>query len=73
MKITELDEYRKYRVKQWYVEQAAKRAGRKVTAEQLCCADEIIADEDLEGIDFDPADFTNDGLYLPGRIKENVL
>ena len=67
MKIYELSTIQKYRVKQWFIAQRARRAGRKLTAEELCCADEIIADEDLIDLDFSDADFNYDGLYMPGK------
>jgi len=66
MRITKLNAAQKYRVKQWLIIQRAHDQGRLATDEEICCADDLISDEDLKGMTFDTADFSR-GLYEPQR------
>ncbi len=72
MKVKDLNMAQKWRVKQWMIIERAHARGRLATAEEICCADDLISDDELAGMDFDAADFGASDLYEPGSGKRGL-
>lgn len=68
MTVKDLNRVQKWRVKQWLITKKAHAKGRLATPEEICCADDLISDDELIGMQFDLADFAND-LYEPKRKR----